>query len=283
LINRIFVFYFIFMKIALLISTYNRPDALELCLISVLEQVELPDEIIIADDGSGERTMQLIEKYRAIFNIPLIHIWHEDKGFELAKIRNKAIAKSRSAYILQIDGDLILHPYFVRDHRQFAKPNSFVRASRIYLDETLSQQKLQQLDSRVNRFGRGMTNFFSAFRIPVMWRFFERKYKMKGDERWEIHGCNMAFWREDAIAVNGYNEDFNGWGPEDKEFVARMLNRGFQKRFLKFGGIVFHLWHPNNTKANLADNEDLFERTKLKGSTYCDNGIDKYLAVTNES
>ncbi|NGM63275.1 glycosyltransferase [Sphingobacterium sp. SGG-5] len=270
------------MKLALLISTYNRPDALELCLISVFNQTELPDEILVADDGSGEMTKRLIEKYQTICNIPMVHVWHEDTGFELAKIRNKAIAQSTSDYIVQIDGDLILHPFFIRDHREFAREGSFVRASRIYLDEDLSQQKIQNLDYHVNRFEKGMTNFFSAFRLPFMWKYFETKYKTKGNERWEIHGCNMAFWRKDAIAVNGYNEDFNGWGPEDKEFVARLLNKGLQKRFLKFGGLVFHLWHPINTKENLKDNESLFEHAKRDGIVYCQNGIDKYLKVKDE-
>ncbi|WP_231561011.1 galactosyltransferase-related protein [Sphingobacterium sp. T2] len=101
---------------------------------------------------------------------------------------------------------------------------------------------------------------------------------MKGDEKWEIHGCNMAFWREDAIKVNGYNEDFVGWGPEDKEFVARLLNLGLEKRFLKFGAIVYHLWHKLNSRENLSLNEEIFRRTKESKVYFCANGINKYLS-----
>ncbi|MDR2285811.1 MAG: glycosyltransferase family 2 protein [Sphingobacterium sp.] len=265
------------MKIGLVISTYNRADALEVCLKSVLNQVVPPDEILIADDGSGTETRQLIENYKQLFNVPLIHIWHEDNGFELAKVRNKAIACSTSDYIVQIDGDLILHKYFIKDHRAFARPNSFVRASRIYLDEELTNQKLEDRSIAVNRFKSKLSNFFSAFRVPVLQGLLATNYKVKGDELWEIHGCNMAFWRQDAIAVNGYNEDFKGWGPEDKEFVARLLNKGVQKRFLKFGGIVFHLWHAVNAKENLDANNVIFKTTKESKLTYCKNGIDKYL------
>ncbi|WP_027376751.1 glycosyltransferase family 2 protein [Kaistella palustris] len=265
------------MKTSLLISTYNWPEALDICLKSVMEQTVLPAEILVADDGSGESTAKIVEKYQKISPVPLLHIWHEDNGFELAKIRNKAIAKASGAYIIQIDGDLILHPYFIKDHIDFAKENSFVRASRIYIDEKLSAEKLKNLDISVNPFSRGIANFFSSFRIPFLWKKFESNYKISGDERWEIHGCNMAYWRSDAIEVNGYNEDFKGWGPEDKEFVARLLNAGKEKRFLKLGGLVFHIFHPVNAKENLKKNEEIFALAKENGVKYCENGVSQYL------
>lgn len=265
------------MKISLIISTYNWPEALDICLKSIMSQKVMPDEILIADDGSKEPTSLIVKKYQAISKAPIIHIWHEDNGFELAKIRNKAIAHASGDYIVQIDGDLILHPYFIADHKKFAKPNSFVRASRIYIDEELSKEKLASQNININPFAKGITNFFSSFRIPFLWKKFETNYKNQGEERWEIHGCNMAFWRKDAIEVNGYNEDFNGWGPEDKEFVARMLNAGKEKRFLKLGGLVFHIHHPINIKENLSNNEKLFYLTKKENIKFCINGINQYL------
>lgn len=265
------------MKVALLISTYNRPDALELCLKSVLNQHILPDEILIADDGSGEETKKLIQKYMLLSDVPIHHVWHKDDGFKLAQIRNKAIAQSTCDYIIQIDGDLILHPYFIKDHKYFAKPKSFVRASRIYLDKYLTEDKLQNKDIHIKRFQRGVSNVLSSFRITFLQFLFEKNYKVKGEELWEIHGCNMAFWRKDAIEVNGYNEDFVGWGPEDKEFVARLMNLGLKKRFLKCGAIAYHLWHPINLKENLPKNISIFEETKFSKRFFCQTGINKYL------
>jgi len=265
------------MKVALLISTYNRPDALELCLKSVLNQHVLPDEILIADDGSGEETAKLIENYISLSNVSIHHVWHKDDGFKLAQIRNKAIAQSSCDYIIQIDGDLILHPFFIKDHKDFAKPNTFVRASRIYLDEQLTKEKISYKNIEVNRFSRGVSNVLSSFRLPFLQFLFERNYKVKGEEIWEIHGCNMAFWRNDAIEVNGYNEDFVGWGPEDKEFVARLMNLGLKKRFLKCGAIAYHLWHRTNQKENLAKNIYIFEETKFSKRLFCRSGISKYL------
>lgn len=264
-------------KISLIIATYNWPEALELTLKSVLLQKDLPEEVVIADDGSRAETKELIEKYQKEFPVPLVHVWHEDKGFRLAEIRNKAIAKANGDYIVQVDGDIILHPYFIKDHRKFAKKDSFVRASRIYLDENLSEQKLENKDANISIFAKGISNLFSSFRIPLLWRFFETNYKTKGDERWEIHGCNMAFWKANAIKVNGYNEAFFGWGPEDKEFVSRLLNAGFEKRFLKLGGIAFHIHHTINKKEFLAQNVALFEKAKKEKLQFCEQGINTYL------
>lgn len=262
---------------ALLISTYNWPEALDLALSSVLIQTEMPDEILIADDGSTESTKLVIEKYKKIFKIPIIHIWQEDKGFRLAKIRNKAIAKAKSDYIIQIDGDIILNKYFIQDHKKFAIPGTFVRASRIYIDESFSKKLLKKTATKISAFNKSISNFYSALRIPFLWSFFEKKYKIQGAELYEIHGCNMAFWRSDAIKVNGYNESFNGWGPEDKEFIARLLNAGIQKRFLKLGAIAFHIYHKENAKTYLAKNETAFKETIALKKVYCELGINQYL------
>ncbi|WP_449437582.1 galactosyltransferase-related protein [Pedobacter steynii] len=92
-----------------------------------------------------------------------------------------------------------------------------------------------------------------------------------------MHGCNMAFWRSDAIKVNGYNESFTGWGPEDKEFIARLLNIGVKKRFLKLGAVAFHIYHKENSRASLAENQRLFKETIALKKVYCEYGINQYL------
>jgi glycosyltransferase involved in cell wall biosynthesis len=261
---------------SLIIATYNWPAALAICLKSALAQKTTPGEIIIADDGSGQETRDLIHSFQKISPTPIRHIWQEDAGFRLAQIRNKAIAAAKGDYIIQVDGDIIMHPCFISDHLRFAKKNSFVRASRIYLDEELTKKTLRLMKTNINIFNKGISNFFSAVRFPLIWPVFAHSYKIKGDERYEIHGCNMAFWKDNALEINGYNEEFKGWGPEDKEFVARLLNAGKVKRFLKLGAIAFHLFHPENAKPNLEINQRLLKQTILSHSVVCSLGIDKY-------
>ena len=105
------------MKCSLIISTYNWPEALDLVLKSVLRQTTMPSKVIIADDGSKAETRLLVEEYKKIFSVPLIHVWQEDNGFRLATIRNKAISNSNFTYIIQIDGDVILNKNFIKDTR----------------------------------------------------------------------------------------------------------------------------------------------------------------------
>lgn len=118
------------MTVSLIISTYNFPKALDICLQSVLQQSVLPDEVLIADDGSREETKKVVEKFQKQLPVPMIHVWHEDNGFRLTVIRNKAIAKASKDYIIQIDGDIILNRHFIKDHKRFARKNSFVSGSR---------------------------------------------------------------------------------------------------------------------------------------------------------
>src|SRR6478609_6191635 len=123
------------MKVSLLIATYNWPEALNLVLKSVLRQSILPNEIIIADDGSSKETETLIESFKTRTDIPILHIWHEDKGFRLAEIRNKAIMASQFEYIIQIDGDIILHSNYIENHIRFAKKNCFMTGPRVLLQK----------------------------------------------------------------------------------------------------------------------------------------------------
>lgn len=127
------------MKISLILSTYNRPDALAVTLESILRLDRLPDEVIIGDDGSTPETAETIARFRPRFPVPLLHLWHEDKGFRLAKMRNKCIARATGDYIVQIDGDLILHPRFIADHAAAARPNAFLKGTRVLLDRAYSE------------------------------------------------------------------------------------------------------------------------------------------------
>lgn len=261
--------------ITLIIATYNWPSALELCLISVLRQNVLPDEIIIADDGSAMATAQLIRSYQGKFRIPLIHVWHEDQGFRLAEIRNKAIARSSRSYIVQIDGDLILGRHFIQDHLRFRKAAAFVSGTRIQLSAPLSQRIIALKNINISVFSKGITNFSNSLRIAPLRNFLAERYK--ANDIAYVRGCNMAFWKKDLIRVNGYNEDIVGWGREDSELAVRMVNAGIKKRILKFGAITFHIFHKEADRHGLEGNDNLVRNAIIQRTTSCAHGIDQHL------
>jgi glycosyltransferase involved in cell wall biosynthesis len=191
-------------SVSLIVSTYNWPEALNLCLMSILEQTVMPNEIIIADDGSAAATTGLIVSYQQKFTIPVTHIWQEDHGFQLSKIRNKAIARASGDYIVQIDGDLILEKHFIEDHINFSRPGTFVSGTRIQMSSALSSRLIKNNSISVSVFSRGITNFSNGIRLSLFRSFLAERYRSKDPTY--VRGCNMAFWKADLLKVNGYNE-----------------------------------------------------------------------------
>ncbi len=258
---------------SLIISTYNREDALELTLLGVLQQSELPDEVIIADDGSRSETKALIEEYKKEFPIPIRHCWHEDLGFRLATIRNKAIAMANSEYILMIDGDIIMHREFVKSHKRNATANQFVQGSRVLLQPATTLKVLRSKQVHFGFFGRGIRNRFNTIYSPL----FSSILSFYSNKPNRIRGANLAFWKRDVIRVNGFNEDFVGWGREDSEFAVRMKNIGVVRKHLKLAGFGYHLYHKESSREALRKNDLILERAIVEELTSCANGIGKYM------
>ncbi|QNK62658.1 glycosyltransferase family 2 protein [Pedobacter sp. PAMC26386] len=265
----------VFPGVSLIVSTYNWPEALNLCLLSISKQQVLPDEVIIADDGSAEETKNLIAQYQQSFPIPLIHVWQEDNGFQLSKIRNKAMAKASREYIVQIDGDLILEKSFIREHLEFRLHRTFVSGTRVNMSAELSEKLINKSSIAVNVFSKGITNFLNGLKIPPLTSFLAKKYKA-GNLSY-VRGCNMAFWKADLLKVNGYNEEIVGWGREDSELAIRLMNAGISKRIIKFAAVTFHIYHSETPRVRLSVNDEILNDTLKSRIKKCKLGISQYL------
>ncbi|OLQ86623.1 family 2 glycosyl transferase [Vibrio ponticus] len=261
------------MKTTLIITTYNWKEALKAVLESVKRQTVLPDEVIVADDGSREDTKLLIEEMAQHFPVALIHSWHEDNGFQLAMSRNRAIAKASGDYLIMIDGDMVLSQTFIESHQQVALANRFVQGGRVLTDEKCSQAIMHQ-GLVPSIFTQGIRNRKNCITHPLLAKLFS--YERNNDKA--TRGCNMAFWKADVIEVNGFNQDFVGWGREDSEFVHRMLNAGKTRLYLKFAGVGYHLYHNENSRASLAQNDEILEKTIQQHLKRCENGVDQFIS-----
>lgn len=258
---------------SLLIATYNWPEALSIVLASVRVQRVHPLEVIIADDGSGEATRTLVDDLAAHFPVPVRHVWHEDRGFRLGTIRNKAMAAAHGEYLIQLDGDMVLHPAFVESHERFARPGSYVQGSRVMLDEMRTAACLAAGRIMTNAFSTGVRNRVNAIHFPL----FSGLVRGPTDPLRRTRGCNMAFWREDIVRVNGYNEAIEGWGREDSELAARLQQSGVTRRNLKFSAVAWHLHHRTRPQDALDRNHDVFEQTVAARLMRCERGIDQWL------
>ena len=264
------------MASSLIISTYNRPEALALCLQSVMRQSVLPGEILIADDGSGEPTKKLILEFQQKTAVPIIHIWQEDKGYQLSKIRNKAFAAATGDYMIQTDGDLIFHQHFIKDHLSFAQKGSFVSGGRTNITEAFTKEFIeQQIAPPLQYYSSGLEKRYNAFRSKLL-RNINASLSTSSNNLLYVLGCNMAFFKTDLQKVNGYNESFTGWGKEDNDIAARLINAGINLRMLKFGAVVFHLWHNEAAKNKVSANETLFQESLKNNVTFVPLGMNQY-------
>lgn len=260
------------MTVSLIITTYNRPDALAKVLESTLNQTQLPNEIIIADDGSGDETRQIVEQFQALSPVSIMHCWQDDDGFRLAMIRNRAIAMATQPYLIMVDGDMVLGPDFISSHLSISAPGYLIQGSRVLLSQETTELYLTGQIKNLAWNTPKISNRLNAINSPVLSRLFSKEK----NNLQSVRGCNMAFWREDVIRVNGFNEEFHGWGREDSEFVARMLNAGVLRKCLKFGGSGFHLYHPENTRSNISNNDEILAHTVTGKKTVCERGIKQY-------
>lgn len=261
------------MIVSLVITTFNWKEALELSIRSVLSQTHPPNEIIIADDGSSDGTRDIIATIASETDIRISHSWQEDNGFRAAKSRNKAIALAKGDYIILIDGDILVEKHFVKDHLSAAKRGRFVQGSRVIINENKTKEILRRKQLNIAISDSGIENRKNCLRVKLLNNIFSRNKLGLGG----IKTCNFAFWRQDAININGFNEDFVGWGREDSDFAVRLMNNGIKRYNIRFMAVAFHMYHNEYLRKRLSVNDALLKKAIAEKLIRCNNGISKYL------
>jgi glycosyltransferase involved in cell wall biosynthesis len=247
---------------------------------SVLLQSHMPDEVVIADDGSDLRTKALVDEYRRRHPGSLIHSWQEDLGFRVSRSRNLAISRSTAEYLIFIDGDMILHRDFVADHIHFARLGTWVQGVRAKLSPEGAQDLLlSESYHPIKTWDARLKSKRYSVRSQLLRTIFSGRRYLATLAMAQT--CNLAVFREDCIKVNGFNEDFVGWGREDEEFVCRLMNVGIKRRDLRFSGVAYHIHHEGNSRAFLEKNHHLYLKTRANRLTWCTNGLCQHLSPSN--
>jgi glycosyltransferase involved in cell wall biosynthesis len=240
----------------------------------VSRQRQAPDEIIIADDGSGAATLAVIAGFVGAATTPTQLVSQTHQGFRAARLRNLAIAACTADYLLFIDGDMVLHPEFIADHARHARRGYFTQGVRVQTSERLARTLIGDPSTLPTVLSRGI-GLRRAYLVhsPTLASLGRRL----GNRVVALKSCNQGFWRDDLLRVNGFDEDFVGWGPEDKELCARLQHAGIHRQTLLFGGIACHLHHPPASRDRLAANRALLERTRRERRMRCEHGVDAHL------
>jgi GT2 family glycosyltransferase len=261
-------------RLALVVTTYERPGALALVLASALAQSRPPDLLVVADDGSGAATQALVARVARQSPFPVVHAWQPRDGWGVCRARNAAVAGVEADYVVTVDGDMLLDPDFLADHARHARRGCWVQGCRLPLSAAATA-RLVEAGAPAPRPRRRDTDWRhrpQALRLPWLARLLRR-----GANAWlAVKGCNQAFWRDDLVRVNGWDETLRGWGPEDKELCARLENAGVARRSLAFGALAWHLHHPPANRSLAAHGQELLARTRRERRTRCERGLDAH-------
>ncbi|MBN37174.1 MAG: glycosyl transferase family 2 [Opitutae bacterium] len=253
------------LKLSVIVSTYNNPLALARILENLKAGTKRPEEIHVAEDGSNEETQQVVKNFTQSIN----HHCQEDKGFRKAKILNRAVNACQGDYVVFLDGDCLPHKQFVNDHLAIAEKGYFVQGRRCFIEEDQVNPLLQGKTSlpRLMLSGK-VSGLLKSFRLP-------KPIVKVNRDMYGLLGCNLGVWREDLLAVNGFDEDYEGWGREDSDLGARLYNHGLRRKMVYGRALVYHLNHPENKRDQLVENDRRLEATISSGKIRCNNGIVK--------
>lgn len=270
------------MLIAVIVTTYNRPNALAAVLEGYLAQTDHDYEVIVADDGSTDSTRQVVDLYRSRATFELKHVWQEDQGFRAAAVRNRAVAATDADYIIFTDGDCIPLPDFIARHRALAEPGRFLAGNRILMNKSFTARVLREavpvhawsrMDWLKARWHGSINRFIPLLSLPI-----PHALRKRNPARWEgVKTCNLSLWRKDFLLVNGMDEAYSGWGMEDSDLVVRLLHAGIQHKSARFGAPVLHLWHNENDRTQLRENQERLAALLQSTQTRARLGLDQYL------
>jgi glycosyltransferase involved in cell wall biosynthesis len=237
-------------------------------------------DVIIADDGSRTDTRERLDIIKGYVSYPIVHVWHEDDGFRAGAIRNKAVAKASGELLVFLDGDSIPFPEFVERHVRFSEKGYFSSGNRILLRNSFTQKVLAD-NSIIYSWGlskwlvrwlaRDINRLLPLIKLPD-WSF-----RKKISHKWRgVRTCNMACWRSDFYRINGFDEKFQGWGREDSDLAIRLINSGVLRKDVRYAIPVLHLWHQENDRSSLEQNDRMLARTIELKKVKADIGVDQY-------
>jgi glycosyltransferase involved in cell wall biosynthesis len=256
-------------RISVVASTYENPSALGKVLAALKTQSASPLEILIADDGSGPETLEVIRGFPD--RVPVVHCRQDHEGFRKASILNQAIARARGDYIVFLDGDSVPAKEFIADHAALAEAGCWVQGRRAFIVESAVGGFHADGWNLLGLFLRGK---LKGWPKAVRWPRASIRYD-QGQEG--ILGCNLGIWRSDLLAVNGYDEAFTGWGREDADLGNRLYHLGLRRKLVHGRAVIFHLNHPLAPRDRLGDNQALLDQTIAGRRVRARKGLDQYL------
>ena len=269
------------MKTTVIVTTYNRPDALREVIRGFTHQEDLRFDLIVADDGSEDETGSMLKSMADSLPFSLKHVWHEDSGFRAAAIRNKAIVQSNADYLIFTDGDCIPQKNFVKNHKKLAERGWVLSGNRILMSKVMTNELLRE---RLDWSGLGTSNIVIHYLrrrinrlLPLVDLSAIESFRKLQAKKWRgVKTCNLSVWKSDIVAVNGFEESYQGWGLEDSDLVVRLIKKGLCVKSARFATPVLHLWHEENDRSQLTENQRLLDAVIASDTHKAKIGLDNH-------
>ncbi len=266
---------------SVIFTTYNHPKWLEKTLLGFSMQSYRDFEIIVADDGSGPETSEVVERMMREIDIPIQHLWQEDDGFQKCRILNKAILASRGEYLIFTDGDCIPHPDFVRNHVELARENTMLSGGyfKLPLDVSRAISREDILNGNSTRPGWLLRNgvpFSPRIAKLISSPWLGAVLDALTITRATWNGHSSSTWKKYVIETNGFDERMQ-YGGQDREFGERLMNMGIKTRQVRYRCSCAHLDHGRGyaRPESIAKNRAIREHTRRNRITRTDYGIAK--------
>ena len=265
--------------ISVVVTTYNRSEALAVVLAGLQSQTDMHFEVVIADDGSRPAHRAGVEACAPRCGFPLAHVWHPDVGFTVSRARNLGVSQTRGEYLVFLDGDCVPHADFIAQHRRLMQAACLVNGSRCLLSQRFTQQVIRDglaISRKPYSYWLQRWREGDASKLAPLLRMPDMPLRLESGFRWRgIRSCNMGVWRADFEKVNGFDTSFLGWGHEDADLVLRLSHAGVRRKNGFFATEVFHLWHEEASRDRASLNEGTVRERMRSGLVRAAQGLDE--------
>jgi GT2 family glycosyltransferase len=238
-----------------------------------------PDEVLIADDGSSEDLRNAAETVATELPFPVTHVWQPDEDYRLARSRNNAISAASGDVIAFLDQDTLPHSTWLATYVKHISEGRVCTGYVLQIPEGLRDNISTETV---------LSGEFESWHEPSefkkldqLQRKFEFYALMRGlglgiRGRPAIAFGNACAMKSDLLKINGFDEEYIGWGQEDDDCGWRLYMAKVKPVPLVNSALVSHIPHETRRAADWKAGANIVRYRADRTSCRCAQGLDSH-------